>query len=235
MNDEPLIGIREAARQIGIAHSTLSRQVTRGQMRSYGGKVRLSEIIYDRKHNLDPARSGWGRSQRSRKSLAAEDAPLNGATVHSADRAEDDAHAPGEFTSETVTTYGRMLDVNEDLRGDPNIVGSVMALTGVQMIISELRGLGWRLDDPLPAANDDDPIGPRPCFAFHGAPLDRGLVRKLGRAIMSTDPIEPWIDPNDPVAVGEALLITAIDILDEETKRRRVEAGQPEIKGRDNG
>ena len=57
MNDEKLIGIREAARKVGIAHSTLSRQVTRGQVRSHGGKVKLSEVIHDRKHNLDHSQS----------------------------------------------------------------------------------------------------------------------------------------------------------------------------------
>src|SRR5260221_269808 len=53
MNEEPLIRITEAARKVGISHSTLSRQIQRGQVRSHGGKVRLSEVFEDRANNID--------------------------------------------------------------------------------------------------------------------------------------------------------------------------------------
>ena len=236
MNDEKLIGIREAARKVGIAHSTLSRQVTRGQVRSHGGKVKLSEVIHDRKHNLD--QSIWlGRKRSTKPKIGASGATSrNGAAVHSAD--DGAAHAPEywDFAPAVVIEFGRVLDVREDLRNDPNIVGSVMALAGGELILAELHKFGWRPGgDPRTAADDDDPIGLRPYVTFHGEPLDMGLVRKLGRAIMSTDPNEPPTDPNDPVAVAEGLLLLAVDIFGEEIKRRRVEAGQPEIKERSNG
>src|SRR6266404_1001544 len=124
--EEPLIGIREAARNVGISHSTLSRQVARRQVRSHGGKVRLSEVYEDRANNID--RTIWmHRKKKSTPKIGSgQDAPsLNGAAVHSAD---DGAYAPDEFTPEMVIEYGRMLDVNDDRRSDPKIVGSVMAL-----------------------------------------------------------------------------------------------------------
>lgn len=54
---EPLITVREAARQIGVNQSTLSRQIKAGAIRSHGGKVRLSELLEDRAQNIDLTRS----------------------------------------------------------------------------------------------------------------------------------------------------------------------------------
>jgi hypothetical protein len=90
---EPLIGITECARQIGICHSTLSRQVKRGQVRSHGGKVRLSEVIYDRRHNLD--QSIWlGRRRRDDVGSAAVHAVDGGAhRMHNGECGE--RYAPG--------------------------------------------------------------------------------------------------------------------------------------------
>jgi len=48
-----LISISEAARRVGVHKSTLSRQVRDGQIRSYGGKVRLAEVLEDRAANID--------------------------------------------------------------------------------------------------------------------------------------------------------------------------------------
>jgi hypothetical protein len=222
MNDEALIGITEAARQIGISHSTLSRQVKLGQVRSHRGKVRLSEVLQDRANNID--NTIWMHRKKNKQTKS-------GPGRHAVHTADDGAHAPGrEFTSETVTGFGLMLDIREDRMNDPNIVGSVMALAGVEMILAELQKLGWRRGYPCPAADDDDQvIGPRPCFTAVGNPLDVGLVRRLGRVLLPIDPNEPPTDPNDPVAVAEDLAMLALDILDEEVKRRRVEAGQPEI------
>lgn len=54
---EPLLSISDAARQIGVHKSTLSRQVTSGAVRSHKGKVRLSEVLEDRASNIDLTRS----------------------------------------------------------------------------------------------------------------------------------------------------------------------------------
>ncbi|CAO4184689.1 hypothetical protein [Methylorubrum extorquens] len=56
---DDLISLSEAARQIGVNKSTLSRQVASGAIRSHTGKVRLSEVLADRAANIDlsnPAR-----------------------------------------------------------------------------------------------------------------------------------------------------------------------------------
>jgi hypothetical protein len=54
MSDEPLVSVSEAARQIGRAQSTLSRQIASGAIRAHNGKVKLSEVLSDRAANLHP-------------------------------------------------------------------------------------------------------------------------------------------------------------------------------------
>jgi hypothetical protein len=53
MNDDDLVGITKAAREVGISHSTLSRQVKAGLIRSHNGKVRICEVFEDRANNID--------------------------------------------------------------------------------------------------------------------------------------------------------------------------------------
>jgi hypothetical protein len=55
MND-PLVSVSAAARKIGVSQSTLSRQVKAGSIRSHAGKVRISEVLDDRKNNVDSSR-----------------------------------------------------------------------------------------------------------------------------------------------------------------------------------
>jgi hypothetical protein len=49
---DDLISLGAAAKVLGINKSTLSRQVRTGQVRSHGGKVRLSEVREDRAKNV---------------------------------------------------------------------------------------------------------------------------------------------------------------------------------------
>jgi hypothetical protein len=56
---EPYIKVAEAARNLGITRQVLSRQVKAGQVRSRGGKVRLSEVRADRAAHVAP-RPGAG-------------------------------------------------------------------------------------------------------------------------------------------------------------------------------
>jgi hypothetical protein len=44
-----LISIAAAAKEIGVNRSTLWRAVQRGRVRSHGGRVRLSEVLADRR------------------------------------------------------------------------------------------------------------------------------------------------------------------------------------------
>src|SRR5262249_50218647 len=61
---EPYITVSEAARRVGVARQTLHHQVRTGLVRSHitGGKrvVRLSEVLRDRRNNLNPSVIGWG-------------------------------------------------------------------------------------------------------------------------------------------------------------------------------
>ncbi|WP_063688817.1 hypothetical protein [Bradyrhizobium stylosanthis] len=50
--DDPLISIAAAAKAIGLNRSTLSRQVNLGLVRSHDGKVRLSEVLADRRSKI---------------------------------------------------------------------------------------------------------------------------------------------------------------------------------------
>lgn len=94
--DDPLVGIREAARKIGINHSTLSRQVKAGLIRSHDGLVRLSEVLEDRANNID--NSLW--AQRKKDSVAGGDKVVHalldpGKVVHAPAGDDDGAlHAP---------------------------------------------------------------------------------------------------------------------------------------------
>jgi hypothetical protein len=58
---EPLVSIGEAARNLRLNKSTLSRQISAGKIRSWGGRVRLSEVVADRAANVKPRRGGVQR------------------------------------------------------------------------------------------------------------------------------------------------------------------------------
>lgn len=55
MADDPLVLPAEAARQLNLNRSTLSRQIANRQVRSHNGKVRVSEVREDRARNLRSA------------------------------------------------------------------------------------------------------------------------------------------------------------------------------------
>jgi hypothetical protein len=56
--DESLVSLSAAARELGINKSTLSRQVRKGMIRTWGGRVRISEVKADREANLRPRFGG---------------------------------------------------------------------------------------------------------------------------------------------------------------------------------
>jgi hypothetical protein len=74
---DEFISIAEAAKQIGINKSTLSRQVKAKAVRSHNGKVRLSEVYEDRANNIDLSQS----RRRSTKTPAAAPAAKLDATA----------------------------------------------------------------------------------------------------------------------------------------------------------
>jgi hypothetical protein len=138
MVEEALIGITAAAREIGISHSTLSRQVKLGQVRSHNGKVRLSEVLEDRANNID--NTIWMHRSKSKQTES-------GAGRHSVHTADNGAHAVYAhtvngcpITAELNTKLGRLLLSDEPY--DVIEVGVDAALAGIEMMqtgIDQLR------------------------------------------------------------------------------------------------
>jgi len=66
MAENDLIPPAQAAEQLGLAKSTLSRQIKAGLVRSHAGRVRLSEVVEDRarnvRHRTPPASDGASSS-----------------------------------------------------------------------------------------------------------------------------------------------------------------------------
>lgn len=101
---DDLISIAAAAKAEGINKSTLSRQVKSGQVRSHGGKVRLSEVREDRAKNL---RTSSTTAPAAPVAIAQEQ-PLHGPLhepLHAAPRAtkratpRNDATPPSDATT----------------------------------------------------------------------------------------------------------------------------------------
>jgi hypothetical protein len=101
-----------------------------------------------------------------------------------------------------------------------------MMLHGVSMLQREAYRLGWRENGPKPLRADADPLGPKAALTdLTDQPLNFGLVRKFGRAMQLDLPDAPLIDVDDPVVVAHLMVFVASDILQQEMKRRRREAG----------
>jgi len=49
---DDLISIRRCAREAGVSHTILQKQIASGAIRSHNGKVRLSEVLEDRANNI---------------------------------------------------------------------------------------------------------------------------------------------------------------------------------------
>jgi hypothetical protein len=132
-----------------------------------------------------------------------------------------------EFDPETEEGFGLMLGLKEEYRKDPESIGHSMMMHGVSLVQREAYRFGWRKDGPKPPTVDADSLGPEERFSdLTDLLLNFGLVRKLGRAMQSDRPdADDPIDINDPVIVAELMVFLASDILEQELKRRRREAG----------
>jgi IS30 family transposase len=87
MTEKALVSVAEAARNIGVHRSTLIRQIARGQIRNWGGMVRVSEVIADRAANV---RSPSLRVQRRPKQSA------GSGLLHARILGDAPVHAPDE-------------------------------------------------------------------------------------------------------------------------------------------
>lgn len=114
---EPLISISEAARQIGINKSTLSRQVESRAIRSHDGKVRLSEVVADRSANVNLAQSRR-RSAKAKPPAAAAAGPKN-ATTGARGATKPNADATGgdddlELVDGKLVTFSQAQRIKEN-------------------------------------------------------------------------------------------------------------------------
>jgi hypothetical protein len=134
--------VAEAAREIGLNRSTLSRQVSAGAIRSHGGKVRISEILADRAANIDS--SSWiGRERNGR---AAPKPLRSGGHALPAGRTQDNAPAVHAtcvtgiaLTPELTRDLGLVLESQDT--ADALDVGTDCVLVGLEMIENEVRRL----------------------------------------------------------------------------------------------
>jgi hypothetical protein len=120
-----LISIGEAARQVGINKSTLSRQVKSGAVRSHKGKVVLSEVLADRASNIDLTQSRRRPAGKSKRPDAtASKADATGAGGAAPDATDDDdlvlidgkmvSFAQAQRIKENYLARQRALDFERD-------------------------------------------------------------------------------------------------------------------------
>lgn len=109
---DPLITISAAAERLGIDRSVLSRQIKAGAVRSYGQKVRFSEVLADRAANIDLTRSGRraGRAEHEDQSGERPRASRRASARASGDArsVDDDAGDEGD-SGATVMVDGRLM------------------------------------------------------------------------------------------------------------------------------
>jgi hypothetical protein len=133
-----------------------------------------------------------------------------------------------DFDQETTEALGVLLCLKKERRTDPESIGISLALHGASLLGREAYRLGWRQGGPKTQKDDADPLGPKERLSgMTDQVLNFGLVRKLGQALQPDvhDPDADPIDASDPVAVADLMICLAVDILEQDLKRRRREAG----------
>jgi hypothetical protein len=106
MKKEPLITIGEAAKVVGVSAATLGNLIKRGMVRAHGKKVRLSEVIADRKANLDPAVVAQFHRE------AAAEAETGTATGFAAARTRKEKAVAALRELEVAVRSGRLVDAD---------------------------------------------------------------------------------------------------------------------------
>lgn len=157
-DSDALVSIAEAARDVGVHRSTLSRQVQAGKVRSHDGKVRLSEVIADRRCKLKNAiwdgrrRAALGVAGALARSVHADATRIRHATTATPDAtvAGDDAPlGPRPFhigaNGDVPLTRGLVRQLGEligsDVPGDPSLVAYDLATTSIDICQQELARL----------------------------------------------------------------------------------------------
>lgn len=125
------VSISEAARQIGINKSTLSRQVDSGAVRSHGGKVVISEVLADRKANLNLSQSrrkpGKGKGPAASRTAQAKSGPSD-ATKGGPDATKPRPDATGGDDEDLQLEDGRLVTFSQAQRIKENYLARQRAL-----------------------------------------------------------------------------------------------------------
>jgi hypothetical protein len=157
-----LISIAEAAKEVGVNRSTLTRQVSSGAIRSHGGKVRLSEVYADRASNIDSSR--WVGRRRPRRSevapVVASKSPIVAptyATMLHDDATLDHVHDDDCCACETETL---LIDGKSMTIAAAKALRERYALQREQHLLdlaSKAAGLRWQAIDTWRRAQVDTP------------------------------------------------------------------------------
>jgi hypothetical protein len=137
---EPLISIAEAAREIGVNKSTLSRQVISKAIRSHDGKVRLSEVLEDRANNINQAQSRRRSTKAGKSPAIAGENPAASSKVGEIVAPRSDATTVG---SDATVEPDPAEDIEIDL-GAGEILTFVYAQRVKETYLAKLRQLDFR-------------------------------------------------------------------------------------------
>jgi excisionase family DNA binding protein len=140
--DDDLVSISEAARQLRLNKSTLSRQIKAKRIRSHGGKVRISEVRADRSANI-PIQIGRNTRNNSRNEF--NDSLVACTMQYSSCTNDDEPIGPRPFicVTELPLTRGLVRQLAELIRceapDDIATVGEYLISIGTDIMVQEIE------------------------------------------------------------------------------------------------
>jgi excisionase family DNA binding protein len=138
--DDDLVSISEAARQLRLNKSTLSRQIKAKRIRSHGGKVRISEVRADRSANI-PIQIGRNTRNEFNDSLVACTMQYSSCTN------DDEPIGPRPFAciTELPLTRGLVRQLAEMIQceapDDTAMVGEYLISIGADIMVQDIERL----------------------------------------------------------------------------------------------
>jgi excisionase family DNA binding protein len=142
--DDDLVSISEAARQLRLNKSTLSRQIKAKRIRSHGGKVRISEVRADRSANI-PIQIGRNTRNNSRNEF--NDSLVACTMQYSSCTNDDEPIGPRPFTCITEIPLTRWLVrqlaelIQCEAPDDTAMVGEYLISIGADIMVQETERL----------------------------------------------------------------------------------------------
>jgi hypothetical protein len=216
---------REFAKSEGCTEGAIRYAIKQGRLVARpDGTLDASQLGGRWKRNL-PAVT----TRRVKSAATAQNAPFTQAGAQiPVDVAKYYGWDEPDFNEETTEAFGVLLCLQKERRTDPESIGHALTLHGVSLLQREAYSLGWRQGGPKIPKVDADTLGPKERLSsMTDQVLNFGLIRKLGQTLQPDvqDPDAGPIDVDDPVIVAELLICLATDILEQDLKRRRHEAG----------